>query len=164
MANFKLNYTGSQINTGIQKSIDRAYISVAKDSEVATTQTFSAGEVETFKLMPFDLDLIGANKFEINSGGLKYIGATPLKMAFNGVCTLGCNTANTVIHLRLAINDSPIPYTTSAVKIASNTDLSTANAACIINVAQNDILKVYVSADKASTVSAYHPQLTIIEI
>jgi hypothetical protein len=164
MANFKLDYTGSQINTGIQKSIDRCYISVAKDSEVATTQTFSAGEVDTYKVMPFDLDLIGANKFEINSGGLKYLGTSPLKLAFNGVCTLGCSVLNTVVHLRLAINDSPIPYTTSAVKLSSNTDLTTANAACIINVAQNDILKVYVSADKASTVSAYHPQLTLIEI
>lgn len=159
-----MNFTGSQINNAVRKSIDRKHITLATDIETPTTVSFTAGEVNTYKVLPLNPNVISSNGFEAVTDGIKYIGTEQLKFSFNGVCTIGVGTVNTVVHLRLFVNDTAVPYSTSAVKLANDTDLSTANAACMVTLNTNDVIKVRVNSDKATTISAYHPQLTFIEI
>lgn len=161
---YELDYTGVQIDAAIRKSIDRAYASVSKNVDVADEMIVSTPNIDVLLPLPLIFTTTQFNKFEASGQGVKYTGITPIKMAFNGVCTLGASANNTTIHLQLAKNGVTIPNTESAVKLSTSTDLNNANAALIIDAALNDVFTVYARADKACTVSAYHPQLTFVEL
>lgn len=164
MSIFKLNYTGSQINTAIRKVIDRKCVIASTTIETPVTKVIAGGDVNNYVMLPIVVDLLKNNGFEAVTNGIKYIGNETLDFSFNGVCTVGCDVANTVVHFRIAVNDITKVSTTSAIKLASSTDLNSVNAATHISIQQNDVVKIYVKADKACTISAYHPQLSFVEI
>lgn len=157
----KLNATATEVE---DKVTNRRYASTQKNVDVADQATFSAGEINTFKLLPLTFDNLLLKGFTGITNGIKYTDSQPRTFEFHGVSTVGSTVVNTVVHFRLAINGVTVAASESSTKLESTTALNSIAGVILIELEQDDEIKVYVEADKACTVSAYHTALTLVEV
>lgn len=160
----KISYTTAEVNEAVRKSIDRCVAIVANETDTADQVTFSAGEVDVYKLVPLTLVTVMLNQFVIATNGAQYKGSATRNFMFNGTSVVGSSSVNTTVHFRLAINGITQPRTESAVKLDTTTSLSTIDASSGAQLSTDDVMQVYAKVDKACTISAYHTQLQIVEI
>ena len=158
-----LNYTTAQVNSALRKVITPYIMGLGTDVETPSTITITSGQVDTFVLFPVALTANNANGFTLVGTTLTFTG-NPSKFDFSAVTTVGVSAVNTTIHFRLAINGTTVARTTSTNKIESTTDLDVFVANQPIDLNTGDAIAVYVEADKACTISAYHTQIQFIEV
>ena len=148
------------------KIVGKRYVSLQKNSDIADNTTISAGEAtaSTYKLLPMTFDNVILNGFTSITNGVKYTGSATKLFQFNGVSSLQSSAVNTIVDFRLTVNGVTVPATTSSVKLESTTAINTVVGCILLDLDQNDEVKVYVSADKACTISAFHTSLTLVEV
>lgn len=158
-----LNYTTAQINNLLRKQNAPYMLSVGKIADTADTVVISAGQINTFVPIQLNLNTLQNNGFTVSASGITYTGVAS-KFTFDGVCTIGSSVTNTTVNLRLAKNGSIIAETDSAGRVDAVTSFTNLNANAVIDLNPNDVLTIHVKSDKACTISAYHPQLRLIEL
>lgn len=161
MAN--LSYTTAQVDGALRKVIAPNKISLGVNSESPSTIVIASGNVDTF--VPFPVALVAEHTtgFTLVGTTLTYTGANAI-FKFDASTTVGVSAVNTTIHFILAINGTTKVNTTSANKIESTTDLDVFVANQLVQLNTNDVVAVYIKADKACTISAYHTQITFAEL
>lgn len=160
----KLNYSTTEVNESVRKSIDRAYFIATNPTDNADTLTFIAGEVEVFKLLPASLVTKLANEFVVNTYGSQFKGTGSKPFMFNATAVVGSSVVNTVVHFRLAFNGVSQADTESATKLDSTSSLATIDAASGVMLSTDDVVQIYVKVDKACTISVYHTQIQVVEL
>ena len=144
--------------------IGRRYASTQKNLETPDTVTVSAGEINTYKLLPLTFDQTLLNGFTSITNGIKYTNAETRIFEFHGISSVQATVLNTTVHFRIAVNGVTVASTTSATKLTSTDAINTLAGVILIELDQDDELKVYMMADKACTVSAFHTSLTLVEV
>lgn len=157
----KINATTTEVEDRVT---NRRYASTQKSVDTADVVTIGAGEIGTFKVLPLVFDNLLLNGFTGITNGIKYTGLTTKLFEFHGVSSVGASVTNTVVHFRLAINGVTVAASESSVKLESISALNTIAGVILIQLNPDDEIKVYVEADKACTVSAYHTALTLVEV
>lgn len=158
-----INKTTAQINDILRKCSTPYMLAVSKASDVADTLTISVGQANTFVALPLTVDVAVNTGFTIVGSTITYTGPTALFM-FDGTITLGSNANNTKINLRLAKNGVPISDTDSEGVIDTTASRENFNACTVVTLNTNDVVAVTAKADRACTISAYHPQLRLKEL
>jgi len=146
------------------KVVGSRYASTQKNTDTPDTVTISAGEVNTYKLLPLTFDYYLVEGFTAITNGLRYDNAATRKFIFHGVSTVSSSVASTEIHFVLDINGTKVLPTQSVTETKDANTKSSIAGVIIVELDSLDQLKVFVKADKACTVSAYHTALTLHEV
>lgn len=146
------------------KVVGARYASTQKNVDTPDTVVISSGEIDTYKLLPLTFDYYLVNGFTAITNGLRYDNATTRKFIFHGVSTVASTVASTEVHFVLTKNGTPVLSTQSVTETKDANTKSSIAGVIIVELEESDELKVYVKADKACTVSAYHTALTLHEV
>ncbi len=160
----KLSYTTAQIDSALEKVIDRNYAIASNPSDTPDNVTIASGEVGAYKQVPVTLSAIAMNKFSPSGNTLIYTGDNACLFAFNGTATVASSATATTVNFRLAVNGVTVAGTTSTVKLDTTSERSTINASSGIVLNKNDVLTIHAKADKACTISTYNIQLQLVEV
>jgi hypothetical protein len=146
------------------KVVGTRYASTQKNTNAADTVTISAGEINTYKLLPLTFDYYLVKDFTAITNGLRYDNPTTRKFVFHGVSTVSSSAPSTEIHFALGINGTILNASQSVTETKDANAKSSIAGVIIVELDNVDNIKVYVKANKACTVSAFHTALTLCEV